>query len=187
MWIGNMIVAKSADNMTETEVAERIEAEVLGVRALTTHERNKVVEPLLQEIETWNLGLSSVLYFLSMILVTIVAAINVSERRRDFATLDAIGAPRFSVFRMVITETVLIGLIGGIIGILLGSIAAILIASSYTDIPLSMFLSNLFTVVSPLFIVRILVSTVAVSCVAGIIPALIASKMNISEVLRAEY
>jgi len=187
MWIGNMVVAQPEEGVTEKEVADRIEAEILGVEALTTNERNEIVEPLLQDIETWNLGISSGLYLLSMVLVTTVAMMNISERRRDFATLDAIGAPKSSIFRIVITETTLIGLLGGLAGILLGSIAAILIASLYTNIPLSMFFFDLFNVISPLFMIKILVSTVAVSCVAGVIPAIAASRINISEVLRSEY
>jgi len=187
VWIGNMVVAQPEEGVTEKEVANKIKAEILGVEALTTDERNEIVEPLLQDIETWNLGISSVLYLLSMVLVTTVAMMNVSERRRDFATLDAIGAPRGSIFRMVVTETTLIGLLGGLTGILLGSIAAILIASFYTNIPLSMFFFDLFNIISPFFMIKILASTVAVSCVAGVIPAIAASRMNISEVLRSEY
>jgi len=187
LWIGNMVVVELEEEGTEKEVADRIEAENLGVKALTTDERNEIVEPLLHDIETWNLGISSVLYLLSMILVTTVAMINVSERRRDFATLDAIGAPRSSIFRMVIIETILIGLLGGLAGILLGSITAILIASFYTNIPLSMFFFDLFDIVPPLLMIKILASTIAVSCIAGVIPAIAASRRNISEVLRSEY
>ncbi|MFQ5999958.1 MAG: ABC transporter permease [Candidatus Bathyarchaeia archaeon] len=186
-WMGNMVIVELEEEGTEKEVADRIEAEILGVEALTTDERNEIVEPLLNDIETWNIGISSVLYLLSMILVTMVAMMNVSERRRDFATLDAIGAPKSAIFRMVITETTLIGLLGGLAGIVLGSIAAILIANIYTNIPLSMFFFNLFNIVSPLFMIKILASTVTVSCIAGVIPAIAASKMNISEVLRSEY
>jgi putative ABC transport system permease protein len=187
MWIGNMVVAQPDEGTTEKELMDRIEAEIPGVEALTTDERNEIVEPLLHDIETWNLGISSVLYILSMVLITTVAMMNVSERRRDFATLDAIGAPRGSIFRMIITETTLIGLLGGLAGLLLGSIAAILIASFYTNIPLSMFFLDLLDIVPPLFMTKILASTVVVSCVAGIIPAMAASRMNISEVLRSEY
>jgi len=186
-WMGNMVVVELEEEGTEKEVADRIETEILGVEALTTDERNEIIEPLLNDIETWNLGLSSALYLLSMILVTMVAMMNVSERRRDFATLDAIGAPKGSIFRMVITESTLIGLIGGLAGIVLGSIAAILIASIYSNIPLSMFLLYLFNIVSPLLLVKILASTVAVSCIAGVIPAIAASRMNIQEVLRSDY
>ncbi len=186
MWV-NMVVAELEDMETQELVANRIEDEILGLEALTTDERNEIVEPLLSDIETWNLGLSGVLYLLSMILVTMVAMINVSERRRDFATLDAIGAPKSSIFRMVITETSLIGLIGGLAGTLFGSIAAILIASLYTDIPLSLFFTDPFGFIPPVFMLKILASTVAVSVVAGVIPAVAASRMNISETLRAEY
>ena len=186
MWI-NMVVAEPEEEGIQEQVANRIEEEIEGLEALTTHERHEIIEPLLHDVETWTLGLSSVLYLLSMILVTTVAMMNVSERRRDFATLDAIGAPKSAIFRMVITEATLIGLLGGLAGILLGSIAAILIASFYTNIPLSMFFFDLFNIVSPLFMMKILASTVAVSCVAGVIPAIAASRMNISEVLRSEY
>ena len=187
MWIGNMIVVQPEEEGIQEQVSNRIEEEIEGLEALTTHERHEIIEPLLHDIETWTLGLSSVLYLLSMILVTMVAMMNVSERRRDFATLDAIGAPKSEIFRMVITETMLIGLLGGLAGILLGSIAAILIASFYTNIPLSMFFFDLFNIVSPLFMMKILASTVALSCVAGVVPAIAASRMNISEVLRSEY
>ena len=186
MWI-NMVVAEPEEEGMQKQVANRIEEEIEGLEALTTRERNEIIEPLLHDIETWNLGLSSVLYLLSMILVITVAMMNVSEKRRDFATLDAIGAPKSAIFRMVITETTLIGLLGGLVGIVLGSIAAILIASIYTNIPLSMFFFDLFNIVSPVLMIKILASTVAVTCIAGVIPAIAASKMNISEVLRSEY
>jgi len=189
-WAGNMPVVSGLTRQRETQNTgqlTRIEAEIPGVEALTTDERNELVEPLLNDFETWNLGLTSVLYLLSMILVTMVAMINVSERRRDFATLEAIGAPRSSIVQIVLTETTLIGLLGGLAGILLGSIAAVVIASLYTDIPLSMFFSDLFNVFSVLFMIRILASTVAVSCLAGLIPALAASKINLPEMLRSEY
>jgi len=186
MWI-NMVVAEPEEEGMQKQVANRIEEEIEGLEALTTRERNEIIEPLLHDIETWNLGLSSVLYLLSMILVITVAMMNVSEKRRDFATLDAIGAPKSAIFRMVITETTLIGLLGGLVGIVLGSIAAILIASIYTNIPLSMFFFDLFNIVSPVLMIKILASTVAVTCIAGVIPAIAASRMNISEVLRSEY
>jgi ABC-type lipoprotein release transport system permease subunit len=186
-WVGNMIVVKLDDNATEQDVTHQIQAAVLGVEALTTDERNELVEPLLRDIETWNLGLSSVLYVLSLILVAMVALINVSERRRDFATLTALGAPQHTIVRMVLTETTLIGVFGGLIGIVVGAAAAVAIASLYTAIPLAMFLQDLFNLMTALFILRILALTVVVSCVAGLIPAAAASKTNPAELMRAEY
>ncbi len=186
MWV-NMIIIEPEEPEAQDLVASKIEAEIPGLKALATHERNEIVEPLLGDIETWNQGLSSALYLLSMILVMMVAMINISERRRDFATLDAIGAPKTSILRIVVTETSLIGLLGGLVGIVLGSMTAILIASIYTSIPLSLFFVDLLAFIPPLFMARILVSTVAVSSLAGVIAAVAAFKVNIAETLRSDY
>jgi putative ABC transport system permease protein len=184
-WI-NMIVVEPETGM-RNEVAENIEVTIGGLNALTVDERNEIIVPLLSDIETWNLGIKGMLFLLSMILVTTVAIMNVSERRRDFVTLSAIGAPRSSIFRMVITETTLVGLFGGLLGILLGTVATLLLASLYTNIPLRFFFKGLFDIVSPALMVEILTSIVVVSCVAGIIPAMNAMRANISEALRSEY
>ena len=186
MWI-NMIIIELETTEAREEVAKRIEEEILGLKALTAQERNEIVEPLLSDIDTWNIGLNSVLYLLSMILVMMVAMINISERRRDFATLDAIGAPKRTMFRIVVTETAFIGLIGSLTGGFLGSIAAIFIVSVYTDIPLALFFTDLLNFVPPLFMVTILISTVIVSVIAGIISAIATLRMNVAEMLRAEY
>jgi len=183
----NMIIVEPKEGALEEEIASRIELENGSTKALTSNERNEIIEPLLSDIEKWNLGIRSVLFFLSMILVTMVAMMNVSERRRDFATLDAIGAPKSSIFRTVITETGLIGLFGGLAGILLGSVVAVYLTSFYTSIPVSIVFPGLFYVVSPTLMIEILASTVLVSCVAGVIPAITATRMKIAEVLRSEY
>ena len=183
----NIIVVEPKEGIPEEEIANTIELEIGSTNALTSDERNEIVEPLLSDIEKWNLGIRSVLFFLSMILVTTVAIMNVSERRRDFATLDAIGSPKSFIFVMVIIETGLIGLFGGLAGILLGSVAAVYITSVYTSIPISMIFPGLTYVVSPTMIIEILASTVTVSCVAGIIPAITATRMKVTEVLRSEY
>lgn len=183
----NMIVAEPTEGFDTQKLANNIESEIPTVKALTDEERTQLAEPLISNIETLTLGIGAMLFALSMIFVMTVAMMNISERRRDFATLDAIGAPKSFVFQMVITETGLMGLIGGVVGILLGSVAAILIASLYTGIPISLFFPSIFQITPPLLMIEILAFTVTVSCIAGIIPSLGASKMKISELLRAEY
>lgn len=183
----NLIVVEPMKGVRAEELADRIEAEIEKINALTDEERTDLARPLISNIETLTLGIRTVIFFLSMILVTTVAMMNISERRRDFATLDAIGAPKSFVFKMVVTETGLMGLFGGIAGILLGSVVAILMASLYTGIPISLFFPGIFDITPPYLMLEILVSTVAVSCTAGVIPSIAAARMNITEVLRAEY
>jgi len=183
----NLVVVEPMEGVREEELADRIEEKIENIKALTEEERTELSQPLISNIETWTLGIRTALFILSMIFVTTVAMINISERRRDFATLDAIGAPKSFIFKMVITETGLMGLFGGVAGILLGSVAAILLASFYTGIPISLFFPGIFDITPPYLMLQILVSTIAVSCIAGVIPSIAAARMNITEVLRAEY
>ncbi len=133
------------------------------------------------------MAIQGVLLFLSVILVTILGMINVSERRRDFATLDALGAPLGYIFRFVLLETSLIGVLGGALGIVFGSLTALILASLYTSIPLAQFFPTFFQIIPPFYMFEIFVAVVVVCCVGGIIPAINATRTRIAEILRAEY
>jgi ABC-type lipoprotein release transport system permease subunit len=183
----NMIAVTPVAGCSEEALANSIDQKIAGVNALTEDERNDMVQPILAQIQTWNVGIETVVFLLSLILVLTVTTMNVSERRRDFATLDAIGAPLSFVFRTVLVETALIGLIGGAIGLGLGSFGALVLASVYTNVSVPQFFPGLFSIVSPVFMVEIFASTIAVCCVGGMIPAVKAARTRISEVLRAEY
>jgi len=183
----NMIVVKPQEGVTAEGLAGRIETDIVSVKALTSDERNEIIAPLLQDIENWILAITSILFFVSTTIATTVSMINISERRRDFTTLDALGAPKSFIIRMVVAETGLIGLLGSIVGTITGVVAAVLIASFYSSIPVSMVFPDLFTIVPPLFMVEVIALTVVVSCVAGLIPAMFATRTRVGSLLRSEY
>ena len=183
----NIITVKPASGYSQKYLAESVERNVTYVNALTEEERNDIIQPVLSQVETWNLGIQTIVFLISLILVMTVMIMTVSERRRDFATLDAIGAPLSYTFRAVIIEASLIGVLGGVLGIAFGSLSAIVLASLYTNIPIAQFFPSIFEIVPPPYMVEIFVVVVAVCCVGGIIPAVNAARMRIAEVLRAEY
>jgi putative ABC transport system permease protein len=183
----NMAIVEPMANVSHKELANAIESKISYVMALTENERNDLTKPITEIIESWNVAIQGVTLFLSMILVTILGMINVSERRRDFATLDAIGAPAACVFRIVLLEAALIGVLGGIVGIVFGSVAAMILATFYTSIPLSQFFSSIFEIVPPLYMLELFAIVIVVCCVGGIIPAINAARTRIADVLRAEY
>jgi ABC-type lipoprotein release transport system permease subunit len=183
----NMILAKPKEGHTQEELAQTIDQRFPSFAALTEDKRNDMIQPILAQVETWNLGIQTVVLVISLILVMTVNLMSVSERRRDFATLDAMGAPLSYTFRLVVTEASLIGVIGGFFGLVFGSFASLVLASLYSNIPLTLFFPSLFEIVPPLYMLEIFGVTVLVSCVGGIIPAVNASRMRIAEVLRAEY
>jgi len=183
----NVIAVKPSQGYSQQNVADMIKGNVSYVNALTESERNDIIQPILSQMETWNLGLETAIFFLSLILVMTVTTMSVSERRRDFATLDAIGAPLNYVFRLVITETSLIGILSGALGLIFGSLGALILASLYTNIPLAQFFPSIFDLVPPFYMGEMLVAVVLVCCLGGIVPAINAARTRIAEVLRAEY
>jgi len=183
----NIILAKPTQGYSQEELADSIEHKVDYVKALTEDERNDIIRPILLQVKMWNLGIQTIIFILSLILVMTVTIMSVSERRRDFATLEAVGAPLSYVFKVVLFETSLIGVFGGIIGIIFGSIGALLLAAVYTNIPITQFIPGIFEFVPPFYILQIFVADIAVCCLGGIIPAINATRIRVAEVLRAEY
>jgi ABC-type antimicrobial peptide transport system permease subunit len=183
----NMITVKPVQGYPIANLTEAIEKEYPYLKALTEEERNDIIQPVLDQVGLWSFGIQTVVFAISLILVMTVTLMSVSERRRDFATLDAMGAPISYVFRIVLVETALIGAIAGVLGIALGSIASLILASLYTNIPLALFFPSIFEIVPPLYMLEMFTAIVAVCCVGGIIPAINATRMRIAEVLRAEY
>jgi putative ABC transport system permease protein len=183
----NIITIKPIQGYSQKNLTDTIEKQIAYVNALTEDERNDMIQPVLAQVETWNIGLQTVIFLMSLILVMTVTVMSVSERRRDFATLDAMGAPLSYVFRVVIFETSLIGVLGGILGIVFGSLAALVLASLYTNIPLAMFFPTFYEIIPPFYMLEIFLAVVFVCCLGGIIPAINATRMRIAEVLRAEY
>lgn len=183
----NMIVVKPKTGISCETLADSIESEIDGIKALTETERTEFLQPILDEAELWNIGLRTALFLISLILIINISIMNTFERRRDFATLYAIGASKLTVTRIVITETTLLGFFGGIIGIILGAISSILIVSYYTSIPAIMIFPDLLTIVPPRLIAEILSASVLIGALAGIIPAVTIARAKLEEILRYEY
>lgn len=187
----SMIVAKPEEEadieMVEALIESGLNNPKKRVKALTSEERNNLINPLLDEVNVWNFGISSILFTTTVMIVALVAMINVSERRRDFAILDAIGASFTSKLFLVVAEIGLIALVGCVTGILLGVMATIWVVVVYTKVPIQMVISGLPAIISPLSVFETVVAVVMASCLVGLIPALTAARTSIAELLKSEY
>jgi len=113
-------------------------------------------------------------------LVAAVGIINtmlmsVLERFREIGSLKAVGWTNSNVMKMILYESVFVGVIGGFFGIVLG-----IIFSGFIE------QFGFSTVITPFLITGSFFGAILVGIIGGIYPAYIASKMDPVEALRAE-
>ncbi|HLG95748.1 MAG TPA: ABC transporter permease [Bryobacteraceae bacterium] len=120
---------------------------------------------------------SAIALIISGIGIMNIMLVTVTERTREIGLRMAVGASRRAVLEQFLTESVVISLGGGFIGILLG-----------IAVPLSVrFFSDQFRVpISPISVAVAFGVSVIVGVVFGMLPANRASQLNPTEALRYE-
>jgi ABC-type antimicrobial peptide transport system permease subunit len=115
-------------------------------------------------------------------MITMYAA--VSNRTNEIGTLRALGFRRRSVLSAFLMESILLGLFGGLLGILLSSLLQFITISTtnwntFSELAFSFKLS-------PPIVVQALIFAVIMGVVGGFLPSTRASRMKIVEALRTE-
>lgn len=105
-----------------------------------------------------------------------IMLVSVTERTREIGTRKALGATTNTILTQFLMESVILSLIGGIIGLALGILLSTVIASALDIVP-NLTLSS---------VVLVLVFSTAVGVFFGIYPARKAAKLDPIEALRYE-
>jgi putative ABC transport system permease protein len=120
---------------------------------------------------------STIALLISGIGIMNIMLVTVTERTREIGLRMAVGASRHAVLEQFLTESVVISMAGGIIGILVG-IAIPLSVRFFTD--------AIRVPISPTSILVAFGVSVAVGVIFGMLPANRASQLNPTEALRYE-
>ena len=111
---------------------------------------------------------------------------SIFERTREIGTLMAMGTPRGTVWRMFLLEGVFIGLLGGVLGLTAGALAATAINHTNVMLPpppgYTVGYPLRFMLQAPTLVTAFLISLVTAT-LSSIVPALKASRMNIVDAL----
>ncbi len=118
----------------------------------------------------------------SSIMIGIITYISVLERIKEIGVLRSVGASKLDISRVFNAETIIIGFVSGVLGILITLLLLI---------PINLIigaLANIHNVAKlPVAGAFILIGiSVLLSLIAGLIPAMIAAKKNPVEALRSE-
>ena len=128
------------------------------------------------------IALTAVSLVVSAIMIGIITYVSVIERVKEIGVLRAVGARKKDIVRLFVTETGIIGLLSGVMGLLVTFIA---------EIPLNAILKSVTGIGSLVFLnwwhILVLIGiSVFITIAAGFIPSLLASKQDPVKALRSE-
>lgn len=176
--------AQSAVNVIAGRLADQYASTDKGISVRVVPETRSRPTPdtgmVLPAVAALFLGLAGVVLVLVCMNVGNIFLARATARRREMTIRAALGAGRVRLARQILTETILLGLLGGVAGVILGAWAIRSVPSMLpsTGLPLNIDLR---------FDWRVLAYTVAAALCTGIIvglwPALLAARTNLSAVL----
>ncbi len=119
-------------------------------------------------------GIAAISLLVGGIGVANIMLVSVTERTREIGLRKALGAKRADILKQFLLESVILSLVGGLIGITFGLIGSLILAQV------------LVSAVTPWSIILAFTFSILVGVVFGMAPALRASKLNPIDALRYE-
>lgn len=125
--------------------------------------------------EIFYLAVGSVSMFIGMLFVATIMIVSVIERTREIGMLRAIGLSRRTIFVQVLTESMILVLVGALIGIAPGYLGAVWAAERISeDVGVDISLGF-----STVFVAQALLWTLLIGALFAMYPARVAVRMNI--------
>lgn len=158
-------------------IADGINKEIPGVRAVAVKQIAATEMGMMEKFSKFMLTLAGITLAVGLFGVVNTMMTSVNERIKDIGIMRAVGASRSQVVKAFIYEAIIIGIIGGILGYLAGTLLA------YIAGPL-VFEGTTVTFV-PQYFGLALVLAIAVAVVATVYPAYRATQIKVADSFRS--
>lgn len=172
-----------SDISKSKETASEISQSIPEVAAQTLEEVVSQARGWIKTARTIHFIIASFALLIGVLFVLSTMMMSVSERTKEIGTLRAIGGGRGFVFRLILTESAILGLFAGVFGCLFGyliSLAITHLAAKFLELTL------IQTKVSFRILTIGMGTAFLIGALAGLYPAFRISKIEITKALKYE-
>ena len=131
----------------------------------------------LGNVKAFILSICGAVVFTTLLVCANTMAMSIRERTREVAVLRTLGFTRDRILKLLLSESIVISLIGGTVGIALGSVLIKAMSRPGIGLPVSMHMT-----VATALVVMLVAALVGV--VSGLVPSYRASNLGIVDALR---
>ncbi len=174
------IVKLAIEESLEEPRKSRAGTDVADFSVITSEKMSEITGTILGIIQVVIIGFASIAIVVGGIGITNSMFTSIRERTKEIGIMKAIGAKNSAILSIFLIEAGIIGILGGLGGVLLGSILAKAIDYYGQANPTFYFT----TTISPWMIIFAIVFSFSIGCLAGFFPARSAAKLKPVEALR---
>jgi putative ABC transport system permease protein len=161
-------------------LADRIEREVPNVVAMTGKDFDEQIGSATAILNAILVGIALISLVVGGLSVVNTMAMSIAERTREIGIKRAIGGSRFRIVRELVTESALIGFVGGSLGLALGVIVVVVGNEAGRSSGTVLFELTAWSAVTAVLFATVL------GALAGFVPALHAARLDPVAALRYE-
>ena len=158
-------------------IADSINKTIPGVRAVAVKQIAETEMNLVGKINRFMLALAGITLVVGGFGVVNTMMASVHERIKDIGIMKAVGASRKQIVSMFIYEAIAVGVVGGIIGYIAGTLLSYVLGPLIFD--------GLAVSYAPQYLLPALGLAILVTIVASVYPALRASHIRVADSLRS--
>jgi putative ABC transport system permease protein len=181
----SLFMVRVRDSVDVEEFRQSVESRIPSVSAISIETAIAQVDERLSYFRQLAAILGAVSFAVAFLLVTTIVTVSVNERIGEIAVLRAIGVTRARIVRRIATESVMLMLAGGVLGLGLGLVTARYLNSILATFP-GLPAAIDFFLFEPADAWEALGLLMIAGVLAGIYPAARAARLPIASTLREE-